>query len=164
MAVSVRSIFEWLRNHADILDAGLAHGVYHEGERAEGDGLVAAKVDRIGLRIAHLRVDLGSQLVDVYGIVADVDSLGAIDRDNDTRFGNFLYGLRFGDVDFDAGLENRGGDHEDHDEDQHDVHERDDVDVRKGGACLARELRHIRLTLKRIGRPRQAVDPNRKTF
>src|SRR5712664_2784057 len=42
MAVSVRRIFEWLRNHADILDAGLAHGVYHKCKRAEGNSLVAA--------------------------------------------------------------------------------------------------------------------------
>src|ERR1700674_2184278 len=104
MAVSVRSIFEWFRDHTNILDAGLAHSVYHEREGAEGNGLVAAQVDGIALRIAHLRVNLGAQFMDIYGIVSDIDSLRAIDRDDDAGLGDFLYGFRFGDVDFDSGL------------------------------------------------------------
>src|SRR6266853_316534 len=148
MAFSVRSIFERLRDDADILDAGLAHGVYHQRERAEWNGFVAAQVDRIALRITHLRVNLASQLVDVYRIVSDINSLGAVNRNDHSRFGNFLDCLRFGDVHLDSGLQNRRGDHEDHQEDEHDVHERDNVNVRKGGAGLARELRHIRQRLK----------------
>src|ERR1700682_2155020 len=132
MALSVGSVFERLRNHADILDAGLAHGVYDQGERAEGNGFIAAQVNRIALRIVQLRVNFGAQLMDVYRIVANINTLGAVDGNDDPRLGNFLYVLLFGNVDFDSGLQNRRGDHENHQEDEHDVHKRDDVDVRKG--------------------------------
>ena len=41
--------------------------------------------------------------------------------------------MSFGDVDLDAGLQNGGGDHEDDQEDEDDVDERNHVDVGEGG-------------------------------
>ena len=48
-------------------------------------------------------------------------------------FGDFLDGVGFGDVDFDAGLQDRRGDHEDDEEDEDDVDERNHVDFGERG-------------------------------
>ena len=57
MAAAAQRIFEGLRDHADSLDARLTQWAT-AGERAERNGLVAGRVDRIALRVPLLRVDL----------------------------------------------------------------------------------------------------------
>ena len=54
----MRSFVEGLGNDANILDAGLAHRVYNDGECAERNRFVATEVDSVSLRIVHLGVDL----------------------------------------------------------------------------------------------------------
>ena len=134
----MRSFVEGLGHDANILDAGLAHGVYNKSEGAKRNRLIAPEKDCLSLRIMHLGVDLVTQFMDVDGVVANINALRAIDRNDHARFGNFLDRLGLGHVHFDAGLQDRRRDHEDHEEDEHDVHEGDDVDLGKGGAGLSR--------------------------
>lgn len=101
-----------LGDDTDIADAGLAQGVYHAGEDAEGDFFVAAEEDGV-LRFFQLRVDFGAKLMNVDGIVAEINALGFVDRDDEALLGDFLDAVRFGDVKFDAGLQDGRGDHED---------------------------------------------------
>ena len=112
MLLGARPVGDGLGNDTDITDAGLAQSVYDAGEDAEGDFFVAAEEDGV-LRLFQLRVDFGAKLMNVDGIVAEIDSLGFVDRDDETLLGDFLDAMRFGDVELDAGLQDGRGDHED---------------------------------------------------
>jgi hypothetical protein len=71
--------------------------------------------------------------VNVDGIVAEIDALVFVDGDDEALLGDFLDGVRFRDVDFDAGLKDGSGDHEDDEKDQDDIDEWDHVDVGEVG-------------------------------
>jgi len=101
-----------LGDDADVGDAGLAEGVDDGAEGAEGNGFVGAEVDDIFLRLG-LFFDFVGQLVDVDGVVAEVEELVFVHGDHEALLGDFFYGVSFGDVDLDAGLEDGCGDHED---------------------------------------------------
>src|SRR5712692_11550633 len=94
-----------LGDHTDVLDAGLAQLVYHGGEAAEGDALIAA--DENGLRGCRARalVDQIANLVDVHRLVAQVDALRAVNGHDQAVVGNLFHRLRFGQIDFDPGLQ-----------------------------------------------------------
>ena len=70
--------------------------------------------------------------MDVDGVVAEIDELVFVHGDDQALLSDFFYGVGFGDVDFDAGLQDRGGDHEDDEEDEDDVDERNHVDFGEG--------------------------------
>ena len=123
------SIVQWLSYNAYILDAGLAHGVYDQCKGPERDGLVAAQVDGVSLRIVQLRMHLVSKLVNIDRVVPDVDSLRVIDGNHDARFGNFLHCLGLRHVHLNAGLQDRRCNHENYQQHEHDVHKGNDVDL-----------------------------------
>ena len=89
------------------------------------------KTDIVGVLLALF--DFVGELVDVDGLVAEIDELVFVHGDDEALFGDFLDGVGFGDVDFDAGFEDGSGDHEDDQEDEDDVDERDHVDFGEGG-------------------------------
>ncbi len=97
-------------------EAGYAEGIDYGGEAAEGNGFVATEKDGV-LWMLELFADFVGELVDVDGIVAEVDALGFIDGDDQALLGDFLDGVGFGEIDFDAGLQDGSGDHEDDQED-----------------------------------------------
>ena len=127
MRASAVPIIDWLGDDADVGDAGLAESVDDGAEGAEGNGFVGADVDDVFLRLG-LFFDFVGELVNVDGVVAEVDQLVFIQGDDQALLGDFFYGVGFGDVDFDAGLEDGRGDHEDDQEDEDDVDEGNHVD------------------------------------
>ena len=72
------------------------------------------------------------ELVDVDGLVLEEDVLLLVDGDDHALFGELIDGAGFGDGDFDAGLEDGRGEHEDEQKDEDDVDQRSDVDL---GQC-----------------------------
>src|SRR5208283_163785 len=126
------AVGDGLRDDADVGDAGDTKGVDDAAEGAEGNGFVSAKIDDIVLTLG-LFFDFVGELVNVDGLVAEVDELPFVHGDNETLLGDFLYRVRFGDVDFDAGLEDGSGDHEDDEEDEDDIDEGNHVDVGEAG-------------------------------
>ena len=80
--------------------------------------------------------------MDVDGIVAEIDELVFVDGDDDALFDDFLDGVSFGDIDFDAGLKDGSGDHENYEKTEDDIDERDHVDVGEGGLSGFGELGH----------------------
>src|SRR5882762_9709233 len=98
-----------LGDNADVVDAGLAKGVDDGGETPEGNGFVAAEEDAF-LRVFQVSFDPQTELVNIGGLIAEVDALSFVHGDDEALLIDFLHGPRFGDVDFDARLENRGGD------------------------------------------------------
>ena len=118
-------------DYADVGEAGYAEGIDYGGEAAEGNGFVATEEDGV-LGMLELFADFVGELVNVDGIVAEVDALGLVNGDDEALLGDFLDGVRFGEIDFDAGLQDGSGDHENDEEDEDDVDEWDHVDVRKG--------------------------------
>jgi hypothetical protein len=80
-----------------------------------------------------LGFDLGGKIVNVNGAVAKIEGLLFVDGDDEMILIDFFDGVRFGDVDFDAGLQDGRGDHEDDQKDQDHVDERDHVDFGEGG-------------------------------
>jgi hypothetical protein len=119
----------------------LAQSVYDLCEGAEGNGFVGAKKNGV-LRLFELRLNFRAELVDIHGNVSEIDELVLVDGDDEAGFVDLFYGLRLGDVDFDAGLENRGGDHENNEQDENNVDERDHVDLGERALRLFGELRH----------------------
>jgi hypothetical protein len=132
MLLGARPIGDGLGDDADITDAGLEQGVHHAGKDAEEDLFVAA-VENGVLLLFELGLYFSAELVDVDGIVADINFLRFVDGDDQSQFGDFLDGMGFGDVELDAGLQDGGGDHEDDQKDEDDVDERDHVDLGEGG-------------------------------
>jgi hypothetical protein len=126
------AIRDGLRDDADIGDAGLAERVDDTGESAEGNSLIATKKDGV-VGMLLLGFDLGGKIVNVNGAVAKIESLIFVDGDDEMILIDFFDGVRFGDVDFDAGLQDGRGDHEDDQKDQDHVDERDHVDFGEGG-------------------------------
>ena len=120
-----------LGDDGNVGDAGDAEGVDDGAEGAEGHGFVGAEIDDIVLALG-LFADFIGELVDVDGVVAEVDELLFIDGDDELLLGNFLDGVGLGDVDLDAGLEDRGGDHKDDQKDEDHVDERNHVDFGEG--------------------------------
>src|SRR5258708_19687927 len=100
MLLGARPISDGLGDDTDIADAGLAQGVYHAGEDAEGDFFVAAEEDGV-LRFFQLRVDFGAKLMNVDGIVAEINALGFVDRYDEPLLVHFLTSVRFAAVKFD---------------------------------------------------------------
>ena len=104
----------------------------------EGNALIGTKIDDfLCVRSAGVAQAL-TEVVYVDRVVAEEDFLIAVDGDHEALLGDFLNGACFGNVDFDTGLEHWRGDHEDHQQHQHDVDERRDVDVREGGSAFCR--------------------------
>ena len=70
---------ERLGDDAHIGYAGTFHGIHHGGESAERNILVGAHENGLVLRVAHFLPQLGTDLVDVDGIVAQKNALLFID-------------------------------------------------------------------------------------
>ena len=132
MLLSAGAVGDGLGDDADITDAGLTQSIDNAGEDAEGDFFVAAEEDSV-LRLFELGFHFCAELVNVDGIVAEINLLRFVDRNDQALFGDFFYRVSFGDVEFDAGLQDRRGDHEDDQEHEHDVDERHHVDLGERG-------------------------------
>src|ERR1700722_2801249 len=130
-----------LRDDTNIIDAREAQSVYDFGENAKGDGFVGAKKDGI-LGLFELSFYLSAETIDVDGCISNVDELILVDRNDETDFVDFLDGRRFGDVDFDTGLQDGGGNHENNEQDENNVDERDHVDLGERALRVFGELRH----------------------
>jgi hypothetical protein len=134
LLASAVPVVDGLGDYADVGDARHAERVDDGAEGAEGYGFVGAEEDDIFLRLG-LFFDFVGELVNVDGVVAEIDELVFVHGDDEALLSDFFYGVSFGDVDFDAGLENWGGDHEDDKEDEDDIDERNHVDFGEGGLC-----------------------------
>ena len=119
---------------ADVGDACLFDGVHDGSESTEGDGLVGAEIDDAFGGIGGAD---GFEAVCEVGyvdwFVLEEDVLVLVDGDDHALFGELIDGTGFGDGDFDAGLKDGGGKHEDEEQDENDVDERGDVDLGEGG-------------------------------
>src|SRR5262249_37552742 len=125
-SANARAIGNRLRDDADVGDVGLAKSVDDGGKDAEGDRFIAAKENAVPIAF-ELGLGFGAKFVRVDGAVAEVDELFLVDADDNLLFGDFADGLRFRNVEFDAGLQDRRGDHEDDQQHEDDVDERDHV-------------------------------------
>ena len=143
MLLSAGAVGNGLGDDADITDSGLAQSVDNAGEDAEGDFLVATEEDSV-LRLFQLRFHFCAELMNVDGVVAEIDFLRFVDGDDQALLGDFLNRVRFGDVEFNAGLKDGRGDHEDDEENEHDVDERHHVDLGERGLRRFGKRRHFR--------------------
>jgi hypothetical protein len=94
------------------------------------------------LRLLKLSCYLSTKLVNVNRTVAEIDALVLVDGDDEALLVDFLDSGGFGDVDFDARLEDRSGDHENDEQDENNVDERDHVDLGERALRVFGELRH----------------------
>src|SRR6266446_9046927 len=81
MLLGARSVGDGLGDDTNITDAGLAQSVHHAGEDAEGDFFIAAEEHSV-LLLFQLRVDFGAELVNVDGLVAEINPLRFVDRND----------------------------------------------------------------------------------
>jgi hypothetical protein len=132
-----------LGDDADVGEAGDAQRIDDSSEAAKGNGFVATEENGV-LGMLELLANFVGELVDVDGIVAEVNALSFVDGDDEALLGDFLDGVSFREVDLDAGLQDGRGDHEDDQEDEDDVNERHHVDVGEARLRGFSELRHVR--------------------
>lgn len=67
--------------------------------------------------------------MNIYRGIAEIDELLLVHGNDHALLRRFFHGVSFRDVEFDAGLEDRRGDHKNDEQDQHHVHEGDHVDL-----------------------------------
>jgi len=135
------AVGDGLSDDADVGDAGLAKGIDDGTESTEGNGLVRSEKDGV-VGMFGLLSDFVGELMNVDGIVAEIDALIFVDGNDEFLFRDFLDSVGFGDVDFDAGLEDGSSNHEDDEKDEDDIDERDHVDVGKRGLSGFGKCRH----------------------
>jgi hypothetical protein len=140
--LSARAIGDGLGNDAYIIDAGLPKRVHYSGKAAEWNRFIAPKEDTF-LPVFQLRLDPWAELMNVDGFIAEVNALGFIHGDDQALLIDFLYSARLWDVDFDAGLEDRRGNHENNEQYENYVHERDHVDLGERSLRRFGKLRHL---------------------
>src|SRR5438552_19155540 len=85
------------------------------------------------LWIANLLPQTRPDFIDVDRIIAKKNALLFIDADHDTFFGDFLYGARLGNTDFNARLKHRRSHHENDEQNQNYVDQGRDVDIGERG-------------------------------
>ena len=141
MLASSVAVRNRLRNDTNIRDLGLTQRVDHSRKYSERNRFIGAKEHRL-LRFFELGSKSRSEAINVHWIIPDVNPLAFINGDHQLLFRNLFGCSGLGEVDFDAGLEDGGGDHEDDEEDEDDVNERHHVDVGEGALRVAGELRH----------------------
>jgi hypothetical protein len=122
---------ERLGDDAHVADARLLYCVHHCSERPEWYVLVGADEDGLMLRVPYLLTQLCSNLINVNGIVAQINTLLLVDADNQALFRDLFYAASLWDVDLDAGLQHRRCHHEDDEQNENHVDQRGDVDVGK---------------------------------
>src|SRR2546421_12554972 len=103
--LSARAGGDRLGDDADVIDARHAKRIDHGCKTAKRNGFIATEEDAL-LRVFQLRADLGAELVNVGGLIAEVDALGLVHGDDEALLIDFLDGASLGDVDLDARLEN----------------------------------------------------------
>jgi hypothetical protein len=121
-------IGERFGHNANVADPRLAKRIHQERKSSEGNGLVATEKYAF-VRLFQLGLNFPPKVIHVDGIIAQKNVLILVHGDYDFLFGYFVRSFRFGNVDFDTGLQNGSGDHEDDQEDEDDVDERDHVDL-----------------------------------
>src|SRR5712664_2195864 len=84
-----------------------------------------------------------AKLMNVDGLIAKIDALSLVHGDDQALLIDFLYGARLWNVDFDAGLEDRSGDHENDQKHENHVDERDHVDLGERSLRRFGKLRHF---------------------
>src|SRR6266568_215377 len=133
---------EGLRDNADVVDTGLAQGIDDGSECPEGHRLIAPQ-EYTSLSALQLRMNLRAKLVDIDGFIAQVDALRLVQCDDQAILGEIFHSARLRHIDFNARLEDGGGDHKDDEEHQNHVHEGDHVDLGERSLSRFGELRHI---------------------
>src|SRR5207237_3837162 len=138
---------ERLGDDAYVADARLLYCIHHRGESAERYIFIGADKNGLMLRVPNLLTQLCANMINVNGIVSQINPLLLVDADNQPLICDFFYATSFGDVYLNAGLEHRRRHHENNQEHQHNVHQRRDVDVGKGRLCpsIGCGKRHYRL-------------------
>src|SRR6266498_3312851 len=125
---------------SDDTDGGnprLLDRIHHGRKRTEGDIFVGAEKYRLVLRVAYFLPQLGANLVNVDGIVAQKHPLLLVDADHQALLSDFLHRARLGNRNLDSRLENGCGHHEDDEQHEYNVHQRSYVDVGKRDLCAA---------------------------
>src|SRR6267143_5881549 len=89
--LGARPVGNGLGDDTNITDAGLPQSVHYAGEDAEGHFFIAAEEHGV-LLLFQLRADFGTELVNVDGLVAEIDSLRLVDRNDQALFGDFFDG------------------------------------------------------------------------
>src|SRR6266851_8666539 len=98
---------EGLRDNADVVDTGLAQGIDDGGKCAEGHGLITPQEDA-SLSTLQLRMNFRAKLVNIDRVIAQVDALRLVQCDDQAILSEIFHCTGFGDVDFNARLEDRG--------------------------------------------------------
>src|SRR5262249_2190986 len=95
--LAVAAIFlQWLGDDADVSDACLLHRIHERGKSAEGNIFVSTQINGLTLGVANLRPQARGNLVDVDGIVAQINSLLPVNAQHQPLFGDFFYRPRLG--------------------------------------------------------------------
>ena len=153
MLLSARASGDGLGDDTDVVYAGLTEGIDDRGKTTKWNGFIATEKDAL-LRVFQLSFDSRTKLVNVDGFIAEVNALGLVHRHDQALLIDFLHGARLRDVDFDAGLQDGRGNHENNEQHENHVHERDHVDLGERSLRRFGELLHVPKLFDVAGRAR----------
>src|SRR5438552_18728096 len=140
--------FERLGDDAHIADARTFDCIHYGCESPKWNVFIGANEDRLMLWITNLLPQTRPNFIDVDRIIAKKNALLFINADHHTFFGDFLYGARLGDTDFNARLKHRRSNHENDEQNQNYDDQWRDVDIgeRGLGASVGSRKDHHRRT------------------
>src|SRR5712691_2221278 len=89
MLVGPRAVGDRLRDDADVVYAGQAKRVHDSGKAAEGNSLIAAE-EHAFLLVLQLIADSGAELMNIDGLIAEINALSLINGDDEALLVDFL--------------------------------------------------------------------------
>jgi hypothetical protein len=133
--LSVRTFgLQGLGHDADVGNACLLDRIHDAGKGSKGHPLIGAQIDDLVSRIFAGLLQFVRQIVHIDGLSPRYTCLVFGNGHHHALLGDLFDGARLGNGYFNARLQHRRGQHEDHQQHQHHVDQRRDVDF--GQRCL----------------------------
>ncbi len=89
MLVGARAVGDRLRDDADVVYAGQAERVHDGGKAAKGNRFIAAE-EHAFLLVLQLIADSGAELMNIDGLIAEINALSLINGDDEALLVDFL--------------------------------------------------------------------------
>jgi hypothetical protein len=139
---------------ADLADAGFAEFGHDLEDGAIGEALVGVEKDLGGLFDLGVGFEFFDEVLHgkgrAFGAIVETDGLLEVDGEDDIVVFEVECFACFKGGEFDVGFfarEHGGGDHEDHEKDEHDVDEGGDVDIGEGAVAPTSLHRHEKISV-----------------
>src|SRR5437879_148472 len=137
-AMLTSALADGLGHHAEALDTGAPDHVHRLDHRAVGKARVGLEVERLVLAVAEGVAEHALEAAGRNALVVEVERAVLCHREDHALLDRGRPGGRARQIHVDAAVHHRRREHEDQEQDEHDVHQRDDVDLGEARPDAAR--------------------------